>query len=186
MFTECCDVLHASGPYPFIGPVCYSECDHPDTPTECDDDPDYLEFPEKVYKTCPEVKAAFKAAGIPDSFANAYCEDEDIPDTLAPPKPKPGAHQQQSRPMTRHAQSQGPIKKRPITKEEMVRQTIRARETRARTQAALRKRNVGYGRGGSYGVKSYGGLGERIYSKLSWPHYAALGVLGLLVFRRVF
>ena len=88
-FTECCDVVGAFGPYPFIGPVCIpGECDHPDTPTDCEDDPAYLEIPDGVYKTCKEVRAAFTRVGIPASFANTYCEDEDIPETLAPVKPK--------------------------------------------------------------------------------------------------
>lgn len=99
--SECCDVV-------FGPPFCVTDCD-PDAPTgECDDDPNYVEFPEGTWASCNDVIAAFKSKGIPEGFAKAYCEEEGVgtsastqtaqttqapaqtaqPQTVAPAKPQ--------------------------------------------------------------------------------------------------
>ena len=82
--NECCELAFQSGS-PF-GPVCIidpEECDHPDTPTECDDDPDYVAFPEGNYKSCQEAQNALRAAGVPQKLISDYCNIQPAAKTAA-------------------------------------------------------------------------------------------------------
>jgi hypothetical protein len=77
--SECCDVI--LGP-----PFCIQDCG-PDVFVECDEDPNYVEFPEPAagrrWSHCGQVVAAFAAKGIPAGFAQAVCDDEDLPANAA-------------------------------------------------------------------------------------------------------
>jgi len=69
---ECCDII-------FGPPFCMQDCGPPTPTGECDDDPNYVEFPEGPFRSCDQAKAAFAAKGIPVGFAQAICDDEDLP-----------------------------------------------------------------------------------------------------------
>jgi len=68
--SECCDATNYLG-------FCVPDCG-PNAPLECDDDADYIEFPEKKWANCEQVIAAFASKGIPGKFAEKFCDEEDI------------------------------------------------------------------------------------------------------------
>jgi len=79
--TECCDFIMGP-PFCLVDP---ESCEHPDTLTEeCDDDPDYVAFPEGPFTSCAQATQAFKAAGVPDKLIQAYCDEEGLTESAQP------------------------------------------------------------------------------------------------------